>query len=859
MTSYAKAFVSHSSSDKPLLNEVVKQVSAARWEIDSLSFEEGRTSANEIFQSMSRSSLFVLFASQEAMNTEWVKSELEIAQHLYYAKKIGGLLVFIIDEMPAQSLPDWIRLHVFARTKNVTRIANMIRSRLMQLDSLRGAEQRPFVSRSNLRSEIEKKLSDLSNPVRAIYVSGTDGIGRRALVSNSLQTLLPGSDAMGINIPIADGEGVLEVYHKLFIEWQRPTQSELNEFFKSSCSLSEDDLNNKMVSLINEVGESKSYVWLQCDHAGLTEDGSIEPQFKKLLTTLDTNRPNLIIRARRSPTFADQAKTKNVAYFRVGSLSDEESRRLWFFALNHYKVAGVDDALVSFLHEKINGHPNIIWMAAEYVAQAGQAAIKANPRDFAENLHKLSLSLIDGLPLTDHAKRILSLFDEFGTISIDDLLAIFGETDQELADAVSLLASYSLLEVNEGYLRLAPFFQHARFRKRFSVDVDKFLVTARTRILDFVSNYMPEDSVSFSTIDSVIMAAIKEGRPIPLALDEKAIVGSHYLRVARSYFDRGEYTQTVTFCNSAFEKSGTLTHSAVIETLRLLGMSAIRTNDSTNINRAKTELAKFTSTQAKRHVHFISGFEYRWNGAFDESEEEFKKVLSLNPTDTHALRELSQLLLIREDYKQAEILARQAIIHAKDNPYLIDILLQCLIEQRKGNLSTLRGDSEIDELFRRLEVADKRERSTFFSLRRAHYFAALKNYNEALDYANEAISHNVQHVRAYAIRAEIKLSIKHDAQLLSSAESDIKELEKLSNSKAGGTRNLALIAKLRIRFELAKFNFKAAIQYFEKISFRLGKLRDKLAVEIANQIISENISDSDLVAWANRVLSTKPN
>lgn len=857
MSNYAKAFVSHSSSDKPLLEEVVKLVSAARWEIDSLSFEEGRTSASEIFQSMSRSSLFVLLASQKAMSTEWVKSELDIAQHLYYAKKIGGLLVVIIDDLPAQSLPDWIRLHVFARTKNVMRIANMIRSRLMQLDSLQGGEQRPFVSRSNLRGEIEKKLSDLSNPVRAIYVSGTDGIGRRALVTNSLQTLLPSADAMGINIPVSDGEGILEVYRKLFIEWQMPTKSELNEFFKNSSSLSDDELNNKMIGLINEVGERKSFVWLQCDHAGLTEDGLIEPQFKKLFNTLNANRPNLIIRARRSPTFADQAKTKNVAYFRVTSLSDEESRRLWFYALNHYKVSGVDDALVSFLNEKISGHPNIIWMAAEYVAQTGQAVIKANPKDFSENLRNLSLSLIDGLPLTEHAKRILSLFDEFGTISIEDLLAIFGETDQELADAVSLLASYSLLEADEGYLRLAPFFQHARFRKRFSVEADKFLVTARTSFLNVVSNYMSDDSVSFSTIDSAIMVAIKEGKTIPLALDQSAIVGSHYLRVARSYFNREEYSKALIFCNSAFEKSATLTDSAVIETLRLLGMSAIRTNGSVNIKKAKDELIRLKSTQANRHFHFISGFELRWNGMFDEAEEEFRKVLLLNPTDTHALRELSQLLLIREDYKQAEILARQAIIYAKDNPYLIDVLLQCLIEQRKANLATLRDDSEIDELFRRLEVADKRERNSFFSLRRAHYFSALKNYNEALDFADDALKQNASHVRAYAIRAEIKLATKHDAQLISSAESDIKELEKLSSNKAGGKRNLALIAKLRIRFELAKHNPRAAMQDFEKVSFRLGKLRDRLALEIANQIVSERAVDPDLVEWANKILSTK--
>lgn len=860
MTGYAKAFVSHSSADKTLLEEVVKQVSAARWEIDSLTFEEGKTSAGEIFRSMSRSDLFVLFASQEAVEKEWVKSEIEIAQQLYYKKTIGGILVFIIDEMPIKSLDDWIRMHVVARTKNVVRIANMIRSKLMQLDSLRGAEPRPFVSRSSLREEFEKKLSNISSPARAIYVSGTDGIGRRAFISASLQTLYPSTDVMGINIPMAGGEGVLEAYHKLFIEWQRPTQSELNEFFKVSNSLSQKDLIDNIVDLINEIGDCKSFVWLQFDHAALNEDGSIEPQFRELLINLNSNRPSLIIRARRSPKFVDQTKTKNVAYLKVGSLSDAESKRLWIFALGYFKVPSVDDAMVAFLQEQISGHPNIIWMAAEYVAQTGLPAIKANPRNFADNLHKLSLSLIDGLPLSENAKRILSLFDEFGTISIEDLLVIFGDggEDQALADAVSLLISFSLLESDDSHLRLAPFFQHARFRKRFSVDVDKFMGIARSRLLSAVSNYLPEDSVSFSTIDASIMAAIKDGVKNPLSLDEKAIVGSHYLRVARSYFDRGDHTSAVKFCNAAFQKSGTLTENAIIETLRLLGMSAVRTNDIANIEKAKLQLAKIASPQAKRHGHFISGFEARWNGYIDTAENEFRAVLLSNPTDTHALRELSQILLTREEYSQAESLVRQAISPSQDNPYLIDILLQCLIEQRKRNLSDLREDSEIDGLFSRLEVADKRERNTFYPLRRAHYLAALKNPTDALIYADEAVKGNVQHVRAYSTRAEIKLTMKHDLQLLNSTESDIKELERIVGSKPGGKRHLALITKLRIRFELAKNNPRGAMTTYEKMSSHLGKLRDILALEIANKIIVDRVNDNDLVRWANKILQKHP-
>lgn len=246
---------------------------------------------------------------------------------------------------------------------------------------------------------------------------------------------------------------------------------------------------------------------------------------------------------------------------------------------------------------------------------------------------------------------MLALFDEFGTIAAEDMLVIYDGNDQDLSDAISTLSSFSLIESDEGHFKLAPFFQHARFRKRFSVDVDEFLVIARGRLLKVVSSYSSEDSLSFSTIDTTIMAALKEGRELPFGLDKSAIVGSHYLRVARSYYNLGEYEFASKFCNLAFDKSSTLSQSATVETLRLLGMSAARTENNTDIAKAKAELGKIATAQAKRHVHFISGFIARWNGDFEVAENEFKAVIATNPTDTHALRELSSLLLIREDFR----------------------------------------------------------------------------------------------------------------------------------------------------------------------------------------------------------------
>lgn len=857
MTSFAKAFVSHSSKDKPFVERVSKLVSAARWEIDSYSFEEGKTSAAEIFQSLSRSDLFVLIASAHSVTADWVKSELEIAQHLLYSRKLGGIVVFITDDTPASALPEWTRMYVFAKTANETRIANIIRSRLMQLDAIKGIQAKPFVQRMNIRSEIERRLADLTNQVNGLYISGVDGIGRRAIASNSLQSLFPSMDVVGIDIAIADGEGILETYRKLYFACHQLTVVDAKRVFDESSYATPDQLIGKIIDLINDIGRQKTFVWMQFDYGILDENGDFGPEFRELLSALDTRPPTLIIRAKRAPRFQQQSKLKNIAFIKVKSLSDEESRLLWVYALEYFKFSGADAKFVAFLQSHVSGHPAMIWTAAEYIASIGKPAIESNPRELLDTLLGLSLSLVDGLNLNLIEKNLLALFDEFEIVDPSDLIEICNESDQVISTAVTKLLSLGLLESEGDHLRLASFFHNARFRKQFSRETEGFLNKARQSILNITTSYIAEDNISFATIEVAVTTAIAQGKSMPMAFGDRAVVGSHYLRVARASYDREKYNETVKFASQALNKRESLTQNAIIETLRLLGMASVRINNKDGIAESLSNLATLSTQQAKRHICFIKGFEARWNGDNETAEKEFLESLKIHPDDTHALRELAQLLVIREEYVLAEGYARDALAKTPGNPFVIDILLQCLIERKKSRYLDLLDDEEVGKLFSQLEFADRREQTSFYSLRRAHFFSALNNPQEALMWADKAVNENPRQVHAYAVRAEIKLRIKNDPEMLRSVDSDIDHISRIAEDGKGVRAHGGLLAKLRIRSELAKGNFGKAIKQYEVTSFNLGALRKKLALEIANEAISKHITDPDIVAFANRTLSGK--
>jgi tetratricopeptide (TPR) repeat protein len=214
-------------------------------------------------------------------------------------------------------------------------------------------------------------------------------------------------------------------------------------------------------------------------------------------------------------------------------------------------------------------------------------------------------------------------------------------------------------------------------------------------------------------------------------------------------------------------------------------------------------------------------------------------------------------LAVREEFSAAEVYAREALARTPGNPFVLDVLLQCLIERRKVNVLALSDDAEISELFSQLEYSDRRDRTDFSSLRKAHFYAALRNFQEAMDWADLAIRRAPGKVSGYATRAEIKLQFRNDSAVLHSVESDIKQIKKIADETKGVRPHAGLLAKLRVRFELSKGHLGTAIKGLEAVPRGNHKLRKKLSIEIANEAINRNEKDPDVVTFANRTMAVK--
>lgn len=78
--SIPRAFLSHSSVDKAFVEQVAENLGREFCVFDKYCFHAGDDLVDSIEKGMARSSLLVLFASAEALKSDWVRLELLQAQ-----------------------------------------------------------------------------------------------------------------------------------------------------------------------------------------------------------------------------------------------------------------------------------------------------------------------------------------------------------------------------------------------------------------------------------------------------------------------------------------------------------------------------------------------------------------------------------------------------------------------------------------------------------------------------------------------------------------------------------------------------------------------------------------------------------
>src|SRR5258708_3897809 len=129
-----KAFLSHSSKDKHFVREVAKNLGNLQIEYDEYTFEYV-LNAEAIRRALARSDLFVLFLSENSVNSSFVKEEIRSTLEARARGQIKQVLIFAIDNTSYRALPGWLReINIVQHLGNAKACARKIQATLISLE-----------------------------------------------------------------------------------------------------------------------------------------------------------------------------------------------------------------------------------------------------------------------------------------------------------------------------------------------------------------------------------------------------------------------------------------------------------------------------------------------------------------------------------------------------------------------------------------------------------------------------------------------------------------------------------------------------------------------------------------------------
>lgn len=262
--SMSKIFLSHSSVNKDYVRKVVEILGRDRCVFDEYTFEVGMPTMQEIVNNLNNSDIFVYFISDSALDSTWVKNELNEAQSRIsnFKANLKQKFPIIIDEKITH---EDIRIADFLKKDYNLRIIKspIIASRKILEQIARLEHEKSFDSpydcfygrESELTAFKRRYDSPSKPPLKTAVVSGIPGIGKKSFLIKALrETMVIKNYYRPIVISISNNSGIVDLILQL-------CEAGFGEYTIEDMSTKNNDENiSILISLLNEIQKNREIV-----------------------------------------------------------------------------------------------------------------------------------------------------------------------------------------------------------------------------------------------------------------------------------------------------------------------------------------------------------------------------------------------------------------------------------------------------------------------------------------------------------------------------------------------------------------------------------------------------------------------
>lgn len=696
-----KCFLSHSSRDKdsyvrPVAARIRKEVRV----LDEETFEDGMITAEEISRHLDESSIFVIFISEPALESRWVKDELAYAKHLFDSDKIKRIYPIIIDQRIRHDdtrIPDWMRESLNIQPiLSPSTAARKINARLLELSwnthpRLRERKE-IFVGRNDLIEQIEERLDDFTreSPI-AIIASGLPAIGRKTLLQKALKKANLVRDSYDFpTVVLSQLDSIEDFLLKI---------NDLGMVALDLPKLSLETIEQK-VSLVKEISikiADEGERLIIEDHGVIIQsNGELVDWFSETLKALSSTAHLTFCIASQFRPRPSLNRTLPLSFAVAVKELDLSERNGLLGRYSRFNSISLTREELSFFSDLLTGFPEQVLFTVDLINESGILEAKKQSHTIQQYSSDKAQIILEKYKDRKKELDLIYLLSRFEFISYEVLFDIVSEA--EYSPALYSLISASICErigAGSDYVRVNEVVRDYVSRSRFGVP-SEFEESIRRHVNRFVENYT-DDNQDISDYLFSAQEALRSGGKIP---DEMIIPSVFIKTIKRIYDEERNYSDAVNLAERVLLRERYL-HSSTVNHVRFIKCQAL----------ARLRSSKFFDEVRKipdPDRSFLFGFYYRLTGNYSKAEENLLPLINNEKRrrDPRVIGELVLVYMQTEEYERAYHLAKENYENRPSNPINANNYFTCLIARSR----TQENRQELEKVIDRLSI-DPSERA----------------------------------------------------------------------------------------------------------------------------------------------------
>lgn len=659
-----RAFLSHSSVDKPFVEEVATRLTRYQARIDSKAFEPGEDFRDEIRRVMDESDAFVLFVSPESLSSLWVRFEIDEAETRVLRKVLSrSLAIFIGGPVDTTVLPDWLRRVKAVSRKSPGQAARSIEALLLRADP---QPEKPLFGRNEDLQRASRKLAGSDPRPRVLVAYGLEGIGRRSFLAKLVRDSL-GLD-LGPTFTLELSDGLEDLFMGSQLSSSMLTRSEVEREIAAFRALTPRDQAREVAGRLAYIASDGVAPCIVDRGAMLDPEGTYLSEFADVLTDFVAERDvYLCLIHSRTPTYSNLPARWAFFSRRLTPLAQADSQALITRLLRESNTSAEPDQ-VAALAEATNGYPPAaIFLAAE-VEDYGVEVVLSDHSRMVDFENRSFARFLQDLNLTDAEHEVLVYLASESSLSLAGIASATGRDLDATARAVRRLVDLSILDVAGSEYSVASPIQRTVRRNEDGLGRRWYEQAFQRLEAEYWSD---EHSLpSISIVDATLRAGLRTG--LNAAKGYSAFVRPSLLvNAAQEMYHRQEYRLALDYLDRA-EAMGRRT--VQIDEIRIRSLAQLG-----EIRKARRALSNFRE-HIDRRRWYLEGFVDRKVGQHDQACSDFQRGYAAGDRTTSLLRDYADSLLRTDALNDAARIAGEALERAQGNVYILDLVTRIELE-----------------------------------------------------------------------------------------------------------------------------------------------------------------------------------